>query len=66
MGDLLKIIDEEYKNIPEDYKKNTMFFYDAYQKTSKDVTNLNDTGLGHPARTVQAQELQRADLPGRG
>lgn len=41
MGDLLKIIDEEYKNIPEDYKKNTMFFYDAYQKTSKDVTNLN-------------------------
>lgn len=41
MGDLLKIIDAEYKNIAEDYKKNTMFFYDSYQKTSKEVTNIN-------------------------
>jgi len=41
MGDLIKIIKEEYPDTAEDYKKNTMFFYDAYQKSSKEVTNIN-------------------------
>ena len=41
MGDLIKIIKQEYKNIAESYKENTMFFYNAYQKSSKEVTNIN-------------------------
>jgi len=41
MGDLIKIIKQEYKNITESYKENTMFFYNAYQKSSKEVTNIN-------------------------
>jgi hypothetical protein len=41
MGDLIKIIKREYKNIEESYKENTMFFYNAYQKSSKEVTNIN-------------------------
>jgi hypothetical protein len=41
MGDLIKIVKHEYPNLAESYKENTMFFYDAYQKNSADVTNIN-------------------------
>lgn len=47
MGELLNIIETKLKttDISELYKENTMYFYDAYKKSSKTVLNITITQI---------------------
>jgi hypothetical protein len=40
MGELLNRLKEQDKNIAENYKSNTMLFYEGYQKTSKEIMSI--------------------------